>query len=139
MAERVVDEVPGAPGRLRFGHALIRDTLYDGLTAAQRIQLHKRTGEALEAHYSPDLEQHLTELAHHFLAAAPAGMRDKAAEYARRAGDGAASCSSLWETHKGGWATPRLHSSHSETRTTSPKAWGCPFTWRAPPSATAEG
>ena len=31
MAERVVADVPGSPGRLRFGHALIRDTLYDEL------------------------------------------------------------------------------------------------------------
>ena len=31
--ERVVGDVPGSPGRLRFGHALIRDTLYDELAA----------------------------------------------------------------------------------------------------------
>ena len=38
MAERVVGECPGRPGRLRFGHALIRDTLYDELTAARRLR-----------------------------------------------------------------------------------------------------
>jgi DNA-binding SARP family transcriptional activator len=90
MAERVVDEVPGTPGRLRFGHALIRDTLYDDLTPARRIQLHRQAGEALEALYSSDIEPHLAELARHFLAAAPAGPTDKAAEYGRRAGDRAA-------------------------------------------------
>jgi len=90
MAERVLDDVPGAPGRARFGHALIRDTLYDGLTAARRMQLHREAGEALEAVYSSDPELHLAELAQHFVAAAPLGVADKAIEYARRAGDRAA-------------------------------------------------
>ena len=90
MAERVLDDVPGAPGRARFGHALIRDTLYDGLTAARRMQLHREAGEALEAVYSSDPEPHLAELAQHFVAAAPLGVADKAIEYARRAGDRAA-------------------------------------------------
>ena len=90
MAERVLDDVPGAPGRARFGHALIRDTLYDGLTAARRMQLHREAGEALEALYSSDPEPHLAELAQHFVAAGPLGVADKAIEYARRAGDRAA-------------------------------------------------
>jgi tetratricopeptide (TPR) repeat protein len=91
MGERVVGDVPGSPGRLRFGHALIRDTLYDELTPARRLQLHKATGEALEAVYSADPEPHLAELAQQFFAAAPAGVADKALEYARRAGDRAVS------------------------------------------------
>jgi DNA-binding SARP family transcriptional activator len=90
MAERVLDDVPGAPGRVRFGHQLIRDTLYDELTAARRMQLHRDVGEALETAYSSDPEPHLAELAQHFVAAAPIGAQDKAIEYARRAGDRAA-------------------------------------------------
>ena len=86
MAERVLDDVPGAPGRVRFSHVLIRDTLYDELTAARRMQLHREVGEALEAAYASDPEPHLAELAQHFVAAAPLGVRDKAVEYARRAG-----------------------------------------------------
>ena len=91
MAERIVGEVPGSPGRLRFGHALIRDTLYDELTPARRLRLHRDVGEALEATYGRDPEPHLAELAEHFAAAAPVGTVDKAADYARRAGDRAAS------------------------------------------------
>jgi DNA-binding SARP family transcriptional activator/tetratricopeptide (TPR) repeat protein len=90
MAERVVTDVPGTAGRLRFGHALIRDTLYDELTPVRRLQLHRAAGEALEALYSSDLEPHLAELAHHFIAAAPFGGADKAIDYARRAGERAA-------------------------------------------------
>jgi DNA-binding SARP family transcriptional activator len=91
MAERVLADVPGAPTRLRFGHALIRDTLYDELTSARRMRLHQDAAAALEAVYSDDLEPHLTELAHHFFVAAPAGMADRAIDYARRAGDRAVS------------------------------------------------
>ena len=90
MAERVIGDVPGSPGRLRFGHALIRDVLYDDLSPAMRLRLHERAGEALEALYAGDVESHLAELAQHFLAAVPTAGSDKAVEYARRAGDRAA-------------------------------------------------
>lgn len=91
MSERILGDVPGSPGRLRFGHALIRDTLYDDLTPARRMQLHRDSAEALETVHSQDLGPHLTELALHYRAAAPAGVAEKAVEYARRAGDRAAS------------------------------------------------
>jgi len=91
MAERVIEAAPGPPGRLRFGHELIRDAIYDDLTPARKLQLHRRAGEALEAVYAADPAPHMAELARHFLAAAPAGDAGKAIEYARRAGDGAAS------------------------------------------------
>src|SRR6266508_3551916 len=81
VSERVVS--PAAPGRLRFSHALIRDVLYDELPPARRIRLHREIGEALERVYE-DPEPHLAELAHHFVAAAPAGDVEKAVDYARR-------------------------------------------------------
>ena len=49
-----MSDVPGAPGRLRFAHVLIRDTLYDGLTSARRMRLHGRVVEALEALYGEE-------------------------------------------------------------------------------------
>ncbi len=85
--ERVVAGVPGAPGRLRFSHALIRDTLYESLPGGRRLRLHRQVGEALEVLYARDPTPHLAELAHHFVAAAPAGSAERAIEYARRAGD----------------------------------------------------
>jgi tetratricopeptide (TPR) repeat protein len=84
IAERVV--IPAASGRLRFSHALIRDVLYEELPQARRIRLHRELGEALERVYR-ETEPHLTELAHHFVAAAPAGDVEKAIDYARRAGE----------------------------------------------------
>jgi hypothetical protein len=87
MVERVVEEVPGGPGRLRFGHVLMRDTLYEELTPGRRVQLHRDAGQVLETVYANDIEAHLAELAHHFLAAASSGTGDTAAAYARRAGE----------------------------------------------------
>jgi len=84
---RVLAAVPGAHGRLRFAHALIRETLYEGLTTPRRVQLHRRVAEALGRLYAQDPEPHLAELAYHFFEAAPGGDVDKALEYARHAGD----------------------------------------------------
>jgi tetratricopeptide (TPR) repeat protein len=72
---------------LRFAHALIRETLYEGLTTVRRVQLHRRAGEALEALYAQDPAPHLAELAHHFFEAAPGGDIDRAVGYAQRAGE----------------------------------------------------
>lgn len=82
---RLVRAAPGAPGRLRFSHALVRDTLYESLPAGRRIELHRRIGEALEARYASDPEPHLATLAHHFFEAASRADAIKAAGYAEGA------------------------------------------------------
>ncbi len=87
IAARVAEEIPGAVGRLRFGHALTRDTLYEEIPATHRARLHRRVGEVLEDLYSGNPELHLAELAHHFLLAVPAAAAEKAVDYAWRAGD----------------------------------------------------
>jgi DNA-binding SARP family transcriptional activator len=85
--ERVVADVPGQPGRMRFAHVLIRDTLYDDLTPGRRVQLHRRVGDALEELYADNLEAHLAELAHHFYESARPAVAEKALAYARRAAE----------------------------------------------------
>jgi DNA-binding SARP family transcriptional activator len=90
VAARVVGEVPGGRGRLRFSHVLIRDTLYEDLPATRRLRLHRDIGEALEGLYTENLEPHLAELAHHYLEAGSAAT-EKAIRYAAGAGDRAAS------------------------------------------------
>jgi DNA-binding SARP family transcriptional activator/tetratricopeptide (TPR) repeat protein len=84
MAARVVSDVPGSPGHLRFAHVLIRDTLYEGLTTVRRVRLHRLVVEALEALYGEEPGPHLAELAHHAIAG---GDFEKGLRYARRAGD----------------------------------------------------
>ena len=84
MAARVAADVPAGGARMRFSHALIRDTLYDGLTSARRVQLHRQAVTALETVYGEQPGPHLNELAHHSLAGRE---YDKARQYAQRAGD----------------------------------------------------
>ncbi|MGH3237338.1 MAG: ATP-binding protein, partial [Streptosporangiaceae bacterium] len=68
-----------AAGRIRFAHALIRDTLYQSLSRMRRSRLHARAAEAIERH-SPG---EVTALAWHL---AEAGTDPaKAAQYSRLA------------------------------------------------------
>ena len=80
VGAHVIAEVPGVYGRCSFTHALIRQTLYDGLTATRRARLHLRVAEALE-----QLDADAAELAHHFSLAPPARGASKAVEYAESA------------------------------------------------------
>ena len=84
---QIIDEVPSRPGRHSFHHALIRDTLYEGLAVSRRLRLHRRAGEAIERLTAHHPAPPLTDLAHHFSQAAPTGVADRAADYATRAGD----------------------------------------------------
>ena len=86
-AARVIQAAPDAPGRYRFTHALIRETLYEDLPSTRRVRLHGHVGAALEAGYGSDVERHLAELAWHFAQAAPAGEVDRAVRYAERAAE----------------------------------------------------
>jgi DNA-binding SARP family transcriptional activator len=72
----------GPVGRYAFTHALVRATLYDGLSQLRRARLHGRVGEALARLRSADLDPHLPQLAHHFAQAAPVEQPERAIEYA---------------------------------------------------------
>lgn len=87
LVAKALADVPGAPGRFRFGHSPIREVPYDELAATRRTRLHGRVDEALEAIHAAELEPRLAELAHHFLLAAPAGTAAKAVDYSTRAAE----------------------------------------------------
>ncbi len=72
-----------------FSHGLVQATLYADLPAGRRVRLHQAVGRAIEAGCAgpEEVDGRLVELAHHFLAAAPAGERARAVAYATRAGD----------------------------------------------------
>ncbi len=78
--------VPGAPGRFRFSHDLVRETLYADISPTTRARLHRRIALALEELYGPDADAHLGELAHHFFEAGSTIEEPRAVEYALRAG-----------------------------------------------------
>ena len=46
----LVVPVPHNLGRYNFTHALIQETLYEGIATIERLSLHRRIGEALEGH-----------------------------------------------------------------------------------------
>jgi class 3 adenylate cyclase/tetratricopeptide (TPR) repeat protein len=81
---RLLLEIPGAATRYRFSHALVRDTLYDQLSAARRMGLHRRVAEAVEEQHAGHLDDHLPALAHHWARGAETA---RAVDYATRAGD----------------------------------------------------
>jgi hypothetical protein len=86
----VIAEDPAVPRRYAFVHELVRETLYDDLVPARRLELHLAIGTALERLYRNDLDPHLSALAHHLALAAPVGNPSAAVHYLVRAGDRAA-------------------------------------------------
>jgi class 3 adenylate cyclase/tetratricopeptide (TPR) repeat protein len=83
---RLVVETQGADIGYRFSHALIQESLYNGLTRSRRAHLHMRVGEALEELGVVATDENVPGLAHHFLKAARTSEAlDKAIEYAIRA------------------------------------------------------
>jgi hypothetical protein len=84
--QRAVLASPGAVGRYRFTHGLVREALYQRLGDAERAELHRRIGEALETVHAGEIESHLPEIADHLTRGALAGGAPKALAYARRAG-----------------------------------------------------
>ncbi len=87
LAERVLVESPDAIGRYTFAHALIRETIYERLSATRRARLHQRAGQALEALRTDRLDRYAEQLAHHFVRA---GDEVKSFEYRLRAARAAA-------------------------------------------------
>lgn len=81
---RLLTSVPGAPARLRFVHALVRQTLHSGLHPTRHIELHARAAEAIEQRHRDDLAPHLAEVAHHLWEAGTEPV--KATRYAVEAG-----------------------------------------------------
>jgi len=83
---RVVTEVSAT--RYRFAHALIRATLYESLSAARQVALHRKVAEAIETIHQAALDDYIPALAHHWgKASAPVSDTARAVDYARRAGD----------------------------------------------------
>lgn len=87
LGASVLRECEAEPGALEFSHALVRESLYGGLTAPRRAALHREAGETLEKLAAADPGPQLERLAHHFLEAAALGDPGKGIAYARRAAE----------------------------------------------------
>ena len=66
-----------------FKHALTRETAYSELLIDSRRALHSRAAQAMEAHFSDHLDDHCSELAHHY---ACSDNLPKAVDFLQRAG-----------------------------------------------------
>ncbi|GII03073.1 BTAD domain-containing putative transcriptional regulator [Planobispora takensis] len=75
-----------APGRVRFAHVLVRETLYEDTPGIRRTRLHGRVLAALERARPGDVSA----LGHHALAAATPGAADRVLPYIEAAASAAA-------------------------------------------------
>ena len=66
LDSRVIEELPGSVGRYQFTHALIQETLTDGLSLTRTVRLHARVADTLESLYGDRADEHAADLAHHF-------------------------------------------------------------------------
>jgi predicted ATPase len=86
VAASLLAESSERVGQFRFAHALVNQTLYEGLGATRRARMHQRVAQALEQLYGEDPGERLAELALHWRLAAVSVDKAKAANYALRAG-----------------------------------------------------
>src|SRR5205823_2698067 len=81
---RVVNEVAGG---FAFGHTMLREALYRGMSGPLRALVHARVGAAIERLAGSPGPERAAELAHHFrLAANVASTAPKAIQYGLDAG-----------------------------------------------------
>ncbi len=86
VSARLVTEIPGAVARYHFAHALVRETLYEELSTARRVRMHRRIADTIERLHAASAEPPLSLLAFHFAEAAGAEI-DKAVHYGVLAGE----------------------------------------------------
>jgi class 3 adenylate cyclase len=86
LEARVIEEM-GQPGRYRFTHALMQETLLDELSTTRRVRIHGQVGEALERRWGARADERATRLAVHFVEAAMVSPRHaaRAVHYAKLA------------------------------------------------------
>ncbi|MEO7853914.1 MAG: AAA family ATPase, partial [Rubrivivax sp.] len=89
LNEHLIEVVPETQ-QFRFGHALIRETLYDEMLGLRRSRLHLRIGAMLEQRHGADDASTWPQLAYHFSEAGPGSAAAKALNYAKRAAGHAA-------------------------------------------------
>ncbi|MEZ4482732.1 MAG: hypothetical protein R3B97_16645 [Dehalococcoidia bacterium] len=82
---REVIEEMEQPGRYRFTHALMQETLLGELSTTRRVRLHGQVGEALERRWGDRAEEFASRLALHFSESASltAAHGSKAVSYLR--------------------------------------------------------
>jgi tetratricopeptide (TPR) repeat protein len=83
LAEFIYEQPATGDVEYTFKHALTLEVGYNSVLVERRRLLHERAGQAIEALFSDRLEDHLSELAHHY---DRSGNLPKAVDYLERAG-----------------------------------------------------
>jgi tetratricopeptide (TPR) repeat protein len=83
LGEFIYEQPAVADTEYIFKHALTQEVAYNALLVERRKRMHERAGEALEALFTGQLEDHLDELVHHYRRSENVA---KAVEYLGRAG-----------------------------------------------------
>jgi tetratricopeptide (TPR) repeat protein len=87
LGVRLIEEVEQQIDHFTFTHAVVRNVIYQSVSASRRVRLHRRVGEGLEELAATQSASRLPELAYHFFESAQTGVADKAAGYCIAAGD----------------------------------------------------
>ena len=90
-AAALVRELPAAPGRYSFAHALIQHTMYADLGPTRRARAHRVVAEALEDLCGERPGSRVGEMARHWFNASQPKDLAKALDYSRQAADAALS------------------------------------------------
>lgn len=88
IAHGLLVHFPGH-AEVRFRHAVIRDAVEATLSVGEFGSAHRALAHAICQVWADDLDDHLADIARHWLALAPYGERDTARTWAIRAGDDA--------------------------------------------------
>jgi predicted ATPase len=121
-----------------FKHALTQEVAYRSLLIERRKQIHESAGEALESMFAEHLDDHLSQLAHHYSLSSNAA---KAVEYLQRSGEQAVERSANAEAIAHFTAALELLKNIAGGYRASPardrfaalarrRAWGCEQSWR---------
>ena len=85
VSRGIVEEKLGAMAEFQFCHVLIRDILYDELSLAKKILLHKKVADALVKLRNEGSEYSVGEIARHYYQALQGGQGGNAVDYALQA------------------------------------------------------
>ena len=83
LAEFIYEQPAAGDIEYTFKHALTQEVAYKSVLVERRKLLHERIGSAIEASFAQSIDDHLSQLAHHY---GRSSNIEKAVEYLDRAG-----------------------------------------------------
>jgi predicted ATPase/DNA-binding CsgD family transcriptional regulator len=74
-------------GRFKFSHPTVRHAAAASLVGPRRMRMHARIAEMMETRFADSIDEHLSDIANHLIAAGEEADPVKTLEYAREAGN----------------------------------------------------